>query len=91
LNIENEGERIGIIEWMRKVAYKDSIPEFVEGVRKIGEGAGFTLDDCKARFGNDLVDSLVWGGPVVRTGVPPEEPSRVIVNRFKRWLKRLFH
>lgn len=91
LKIDNDGERIGIIEWMRKVAYKDAIPEFVEGVRKIGEGAGFTLDECKARFGNDLVDSLVWGGPVVQTGVPPEEPSRVIINRFKRWLKRLFH
>ena len=91
LKMEHNGEWLSAVEWMRKFAYKNEIPEFLEGLRMMGEAGGYSVDDCRARFGNHLLDSIVWGAPEIMTRVPHEEKSRQIINRFKRWLSKLFH
>jgi hypothetical protein len=77
-------------EWMRKVAYKDAIPEFWRAVNKIGERAGFTIDDLRARFGNELLESVFWTGEVPTDPVVSDDKSRIAVNKFKKWLKKIF-
>lgn len=40
--------------------FKDEIPEFKRILAKIGEKHGWTLEDLKARFSNELFDRLVF-------------------------------
>ena len=79
-------------EWMRKVAYKGEIPEFLGQLRRIGVEAGFTLDDLRARFGNELLESVFWDGhEVAIVAVESDDKSRDRVNKFKKLLKKVFH
>jgi hypothetical protein len=78
-------------EWMRKVAYESEIPEFLGQLRRIGVQAGFTLDDLRARFGNELLESIFWtGGEVQNVVVQSDDKKPEQVNKFKKWLKKLF-
>ena len=81
----------GAPEWMREVAYKDEIPEFLGTLRKIGERDGFRLEDLRNRFANAFLGSVFWGGKeVVERVVESDDPAREKINRFKKWLKKLF-
>lgn len=90
LSLPNEkGEWMIAEEWMRRVAYKDSIPEFLEVLKKVGEKEGFSVDDLRARFGNHLLESVFWSGDVVTDDVVESgDKSRVLVNKVKKWLKK---
>jgi hypothetical protein len=48
-------------EWMRRVGYKDAIPEFLDVLGPIAVDGGFTIADLKARFGKSLIDSVIFG------------------------------
>jgi hypothetical protein len=85
---DENGRKIGAVEWMRRVGYKDEIPKFLESLKKIGEGAGFTLEDLRARFGNQLLESIFWDGP---DPVPVSVKADVRgFARFKKWLSGIF-
>lgn len=78
-------------EWMRNVAYKSEIPEFLGQLRRIGVQAGFTLDDLRARFGNELFENIFWTGATVQDlAAEPDDKSRDRVNKFKKWIKKMF-
>jgi len=77
---------------MREVAYKDEIPEFLGTLKRIGERDGFRLEDLRNRFSNAFLGSVFWGGKeVVERVVESDDPSRERINRFKKWLKKLFN
>ena len=92
LSLQDEhGGKLRATEWMREVAYKDEIPEFLGILKRIGEREGFRLEDLRDRFGNGFMGSLFWGGKeVVEKAVESDDPSREKINRFKKWLKKLF-
>ena len=76
---------------MRNVAYKSEIPEFLGQLGRIGVQAGFTLDDLRARFGNELLESIFWtGGEVQDVVMESDDKSRDRVNKLKKWLKKVF-
>ena len=88
---DEHGGKLKAPEWMREVAYKDEIPEFLGTLRKIGERDGFRLEDLRNRFANAFLGSVFWGGKeVVERVVESDDPSREKINRFKKWLKKLF-
>jgi hypothetical protein len=60
---DESGKLITAAEWFRQVAYKDEIPLFLNALQKIGEDAGFTVDDLRARFANRYLESIFWGTP----------------------------
>ena len=88
---DHDGGWMTAPEWMRKIAYKSEIPEFLGQLKRIGVQAGFTLDDLRARFGNELLESIFWTGATVQdVGVESEDKSRDRGNKFKKWLKKVF-
>lgn len=46
---------------MRRVGYKDAIPEFLDVLGQLTVDGGFTIADLKARFGNSLRNSVIFG------------------------------
>lgn len=48
-------------KYMKEVAYKDQIPEFRETLGEIGQRHGWTLEQLKSRFSNELWDNMVFG------------------------------
>lgn len=88
---DNRGGWMTAPEWMRNIGYKGEIPEFLGQLKRIGIEAGFTLDDLRARFGNELLESIFWTGAEVRdVVVESDDKSRDRVNKFKKWLKKVF-
>jgi hypothetical protein len=76
---------------MRREAYKDEIPLFIDGLKKIGEGAGFTVDDVRARFGNKLFERVLWGTPDgPHAAAFTTDKSGRVVNKIKTWFKHVF-
>ncbi|KAJ7195663.1 hypothetical protein GGX14DRAFT_527054 [Mycena pura] len=55
------GKRMEARKFLREVAYKDAIPEFVEILKEIGQLQGWGLEEVKERFSNELWDDLVFG------------------------------
>ena len=47
-------------EYLKTVSYKDRIPEFKALLASIGQQHGWTLNDIKARFSNELWDSMIY-------------------------------
>jgi hypothetical protein len=84
---DDQGGNLKAVDWMREVGYKDEIPKFMNTLKRIGEGAGFTLDDLRARFGNRFMDSIFWDGSQSATVIARPQEHR---NRFLMWLKKLF-
>jgi len=83
------GERdvkLNAVEWIKQVGYKDEIPRFMNVLSRIGETAGFTLNDLRARFSNKFMESIFWDGAIV----PVVQPE-VRRHRFLDWLKKLFN
>jgi len=83
------GREMSAVQWMRKVAYKDEITEFMNGLTRIGQSSGFTINDLRARFGNEFLESIFWGGPEGDSRVSTTDSSRERLSRLKRWLKKL--
>ncbi|KAF2711582.1 hypothetical protein K504DRAFT_532151 [Pleomassaria siparia CBS 279.74] len=46
--------------YMKEVAYKDQIPEFRNALAAVGELHGWTLEDLKKRYSNELWDKLIF-------------------------------
>lgn len=46
--------------YLKTVAYKDQIPAFKSVLTDIGRAHGWTLDDIKARFSNELWDEMIY-------------------------------
>ncbi|KAK7954106.1 hypothetical protein PG996_014992 [Apiospora saccharicola] len=60
---EWDGFKLGGMDartYLKTVAYKDQIPKFRSALATIGEGQGWTLDELKKRFSNELWDELVF-------------------------------
>lgn len=47
-------------QWLKDVAYKDRIPEFLSVLEGIGQDQDFTLQDLQERFSNPLLDELLF-------------------------------
>lgn len=47
-------------EYLRTVAYKDQIKQFKEIAGEIGTAQGWTLEEMKARFSNEMSDKLIF-------------------------------
>jgi hypothetical protein len=84
---DGHGRWLTAPEWMRNVAYKHEIPEFLGVLKRIGETSGFTMDDLRARFGNELLESVFWTGADFPHGVKTDKEG---VNKFKNWFKTVF-
>ncbi|KAJ7037125.1 hypothetical protein C8F04DRAFT_999443 [Mycena alexandri] len=48
-------------KYLREVAYKEEIPEFLAIMKEIGKGQGWGLEEVKQRFSNELWDELLYG------------------------------
>lgn len=46
---------------LKEVDYKEEIPEFLNVLEDIGKDAGWTMQDLKARFSNEVLDQLFFG------------------------------
>lgn len=46
--------------YLKTVAYKDDIPNFMSALASIGKQQGWTLEDIKGRFSNPLLDSVFF-------------------------------
>lgn len=46
--------------YLKEVAYKEQIPQFREALREIGRVQGWTLEQLKGRYSNELWDKLVF-------------------------------
>lgn len=88
---DDRGLPLNATEWFRKVGYKDEIPLFMDALKKIGENADFTVEDLRARFVNQYLESIFWGAPdpIVVT-VQPDGISRGVVNKIKKWIRGCF-
>jgi hypothetical protein len=49
-------------EYLRKIAYRDRLPEFAAGLGAIASAGGYTLAEARSRFSNPLLDQLL--GPL---------------------------
>jgi hypothetical protein len=88
---DDQGLPLNSIDWLRQVAYKNEIPEFLDTLKKIGQSGNFSVDDLHARFGNRWLDSIFWNAPdPVITVRQSDEVSRSIINKIKKWLKSCF-
>ena len=78
---DDSGKPITAPEWFRKVAYKDEIPLFLNALQKVGEGAGFTVDDLRARFANRRLGSIFWGTPDLT--IESKQKPHGVINKLK--------
>jgi hypothetical protein len=71
--------------------YKTEISMFIEALKKIGEEGKFSVDDLRARFGNELMESILWnvGDPVITIN-ESDDVSRGVINRIKKLFKSCF-
>jgi hypothetical protein len=85
-----DGKSLPAREWMRTVAYKDEIPLFLDGLKRIGEVQGWTVDDLRQRFGNTFFEDVLFGvvSPLESDGQP--EPKPTLVRRVFGAIKRVF-
>lgn len=86
---DGRGGKIKASEWIRKVAYKNEIPEFMRILKRIGDAAGFTLSDLRERFGNAMLDNIFWGSSEkLEVDVRSDDKGHGIVNRFRKWFNK---
>jgi hypothetical protein len=63
LKMGKEGEaegRLDAREYLRTVSYRMAIVEFKRTLERIGEGQGWSLEDIRKRFSNELWDQMVY-------------------------------
>jgi len=78
-------------DWISKVGYKDEIPLFIDGLKKIGEVAGFTVDELRERFSNPLLEKCIFGvGSDVEPAPVPPTFSRRIIGAIKSFFRSCF-
>ena len=67
--------------------YKEEISLFMDALKKMGESAQFSVDDLRARFGNEFLEAILWN-----TGDPATDikESDDISRRVKKLLKSCF-
>jgi hypothetical protein len=49
-----------IEQYLKHTAYKEAIPEFRRVLEKIAEAQGTTFQDMRSRFGNPLLERLIF-------------------------------
>ena len=54
------GQQIEAREYLRTVSYKDAIVSFKKTLADIGAQQGWTLDDIRNRFSNELWDKVIY-------------------------------
>ncbi|GME42994.1 putative FAD-binding type 2 protein [Neofusicoccum parvum] len=54
-------ERLPARRFLREVAYKDAIPEFVAALAEIGGAQGWGVEEVRERFSNEMWDEVVFG------------------------------
>ena len=87
---DDKGIPMKAVDWIQW-AYKNEIAKFMEILGKIGTAHGFTTDDLKARFGDKLLENVFWGDAVfVEQQVETDDKSRGIINKIKKWLRKIF-
>jgi hypothetical protein len=87
---DSEGLHLKSFDWIRNV-YKEEISLFMDALKKIGEEGGFTTDDLRMRFGNELMDSVLWHAPdpIVKLR-KSDDVSRGVIDKIKRFFRKLF-
>jgi hypothetical protein len=50
-------------DYMKNTAYKDEIAEFTKALDTIARDTGTSLDECRARFGNPLLEYIFFNSP----------------------------
>lgn len=48
-------------QYLKEVSFRTEIPEFREMLARIGGETNITLDEMRRRFGNKLLDDVVFG------------------------------
>lgn len=87
---DEHGAKIKAVDWMRKIGYQKEIVLFKDGLTKIAEGKGFKVQDLRDRFGDALLESIIWGAPdPVEKDVESKDVSRGVINRIKNWFRKL--
>src|SRR5277367_5190442 len=87
---DDQGLPLQGTKWARTV-YKTEISLFMDALKKIGQNAGFTVDELRARFGNSFLDAILWNAPdPILVLKPSDDVSRGIINRIKKVLKSCF-
>ena len=54
-----QADGVPIRQYLKQTAYKEAIAEFKSELTSIGKGQGWTLDDIKKRFSNELWDDII--------------------------------
>lgn len=88
---DDNGLPLKATEWFRKVGYRDEIPLFMDALKNIGQGAGFTVEDLHNRFANQELESIFWGAPdPIVIMVQSDDMSRGVINKIKKWVGSCF-
>jgi hypothetical protein len=88
---DDQGLPLKAIDWFRRVGYKDEIPLFMDALKTIGQGADFTVEDLRARFANQHLESIFWGAPdPIEVLVRPDDISSGVINKIKKWGRSCF-
>ena len=56
---DDQGLPLQGTKWARTV-YEAEISLFMDALKKIGQSAGFTVDEL---FGNGFLEAILWSGP----------------------------
>lgn len=54
------GTRVPWRRYLKEVSYKDAIPLFRELLGRIGALQGWTLEEARSRFSNELWDEIIF-------------------------------
>lgn len=60
LKLGPSGCQVAAREYLRTVSYKKAIGDFQDTLREIGNRQGWTLEQIRGRFSNELWDSIVY-------------------------------
>ena len=78
-------------DWIRQVAYKDEIPLFIAGLKKIAETQGFTMEEMRARFSNPLLEKCIFGvGSDAEPAVVKPSVSRRCIAAIQKFFRNIF-
>lgn len=60
MNVKVGADRVPMRTYLKTVSYKDQIPEFRSRIGEIGAGQGWTVAEVRERFGNEMLDYMVF-------------------------------
>ena len=85
-----------IKQYLKEDAYKDAFPAFRQTFESIVTSRGGTVEETRARFGNALMNDLIFGIPEPPPVTPPEptdtdsSPAKCCGLQLPSWLSGLF-